>query len=99
MSPRSTGGLTGVALPTAPGEAYLYLGGPLGAGIVVAAAWAVRHLGTFALTLSVVGGQLVTATLVDMSRGLGTPWTTAASVLAIVAATALGVSRRVPAAP
>ncbi len=88
------GGLAGVALPTAPGEAYLYLGGPLGAAIVVAAAWAVRHLGTFALTLTVVGGQLVTAMLVDVSRGLGTPWTTVASVLAIVAATALGVSRK-----
>lgn len=93
-----TGGLAGVALPDAPGDWYLYLGGPLGAGIVVAAAWAVRHLGTFALTLTVVGGQLVTAMVVDVSRGLGTPWTTVASVLAIVAATALGVSRRAPAA-
>lgn len=93
------GGLHGVTLPTAPGEAYLYLGGPLGAGIVVAAAWAVRHLGTFALTLTVVGGQLVTAMLVDAGRGLGTPWTTVASVLAIVTATALGVSRKAPAAP
>lgn len=94
----AAGALRGVALPTAPGDWYLYLGGPLGAGIVVAAAWAVRHLGTFALTLTVVGGQLVTAMLVDVNRGLGTPWTTVASVLAIVAATALGVSRRAPAA-
>jgi transporter family-2 protein len=88
------GALDRATLPTSPGDWYLYLGGPLGAAIVVAAAWAVRHLGTFALTLTVVGGQLLAAMVVDLSRGLGAPWTTLASVVAIVVATALGVERR-----
>ncbi len=88
------GALDRVALPLDPAAWYLYLGGPLGAAIVVAAAWAVRHLGTFALTLTVVGGQLLAAMLVDLSRGLGAPWTTLASIAAIVAATVLGVAPR-----
>ncbi len=87
-----SGALSGTSLPSDPGAWYLYLGGPLGAAIVVAAAWAVRHLGTFALTLAVVAGQLVAAMAVDASRGLGVPWTTSASVLAIVVATTLGVT-------
>ena len=90
----AVGALDAVTLPTGPRDWYLYLGGPLGAAIVVAAAWAVRHLGTFALTLTVVGGQLLAAMAVDVSRGLGAPWTTLASVVAIVAATALGVAPR-----
>ncbi|MDO8121254.1 DMT family transporter [Isoptericola sp. b490] len=87
------GALDGVVVP-GPERWYLYLGGPLGAGIVVAAAWVVRRLGTFSLTLAVVSGQLVTAMLVDANRGLGAPWTTVASVGAVVVATALGVARR-----
>ena len=87
-----TGALTGTVLPADGADWYLYLGGPLGAGIVVAAAWAVRRLGTFALTLAVVAGQLVAAMAVDASRGLGVPWTTWASVVAIVVATVLGVT-------
>lgn len=90
----AVGALDGVALPSDAGDGYLYLGGPLGAVIVVAAAWAVRHLGTFALTLTVTFGQLVAAMVVDVSRGVGAPWTTLASVVAIVASTALGVDRR-----
>lgn len=88
------GALDGVALPIGAGDWYLYLGGPLGAVIVVAAAWAVRHLGTFALTLTIIGGQLLAAMVVDVSRGFGTPWTTVASVVAIVVATAVSVAPR-----
>ena len=87
-----TGALAGSTLPSDPGSWYVYLGGPLGAAIVVAAAWAVRRLGTFALTLAVVAGQLVAAMAVDASRGFGVPWTTGASVVAIVAATVLGIT-------
>ncbi|MCV2393669.1 DMT family transporter [Actinotalea sp. M2MS4P-6] len=89
-----TGALASTSVPTDAGSWYLYLGGPLGAGIVVAAAWAVRRLGTFALTLTVVGGQLVAALVVDLSRGMGVPWTTSASVVAIVVATTLGITPR-----
>ena len=85
----------GLVLPPAAGWT-LYLGGPLGAAIVVSAAWAVRHLGTFALTLTVIAGQLVAAMAVDLVRGLGAPWPTLAAVVAIVLATALGVTRPVP---
>jgi transporter family-2 protein len=90
----AVGALHGVTLPAAAGDWYRYLGGPLGAVIVVGAAWAVRHLGTFALTLTVIGGQLIAAMLVDLTRGLGTPWTTLASVAAIIASAALGVAPR-----
>ncbi|WP_028708922.1 DMT family transporter [Propionicicella superfundia] len=88
----AAGGFLGpVSFPAAPADWYRYLGGPLGAAIVITAAWAVRRLGTFALTLTVVGGQLLTAVVADAVRGLGVGWTTVASVVAIIAATALGV--------
>ncbi len=86
------GATAGTTVPADRGAWYLYLGGPLGAAIVVSAAWAVRRLGTFALTLAVVAGQLVAAMVVDASRGLGVPWTTTAAVVAIVVATVLGIT-------
>jgi transporter family-2 protein len=82
--------LGGVDLP-GPARWYLYLGGPLGAAITVAAAWAIRHLGTFALTLGVVGGQMLTAVVVDLVGGLGARWSTVAAVALTTAATALVV--------
>ncbi len=90
----SAGGLSEVVLPDEPSQWYLYLGGPLGAAITTASAWAVKHLGTFALTLAAVGGQLVTALVVDLARGVGTHWSTYVAVLTIAAATILGVARR-----
>ena len=88
-----SGGLGGVDLP-GPGRWYLYLGGPLGAAITVAAAWAIRHLGTFALTLGVVGGQMLTAVVVDLVGGVGVRWSTVVAVLLTTTATALVVLPR-----
>lgn len=84
------GRLGEVAMPGAD-EWWLYLGGPLGAFITVASAWAVRHLGTFALTLAAVGGQMVTAVVLDVARGVGVRWPTYAAIAAIAAATLLVV--------
>lgn len=93
----AVGRLHGVTLPSAPGQWYLYLGGPLGAAITVCAAWAIRHLGTLALTLAVVVGQMVTAVLVDVAGGVGARWSTGVAVAMIAVATALVVlPRRVP---
>jgi transporter family-2 protein len=88
----ATGGLEGVTLP---GAAYwpLYLGGPLGAAITVGAAWAVRHLGTFALTLAIVGGQMVTAIAIDVVAGVGVQWATLLAASMIIAATVTAVGR------
>ncbi|MCL2464279.1 MAG: DMT family transporter, partial [Micrococcales bacterium] len=59
-----------------PGHWYLYLGGPLGSGITVCAAWAIRHPGTFALTLGVVVGQMIAAIVIDLTTGVGARWPT-----------------------
>ncbi len=94
----AAGRLGGVSLPHGPGQWYLYLGGPLGAAITVAAAWAIRHLGTLALVLAVVVGQMVTAVLVDLVVGVGAHGSTYVAVALITAATVLVVlPRRVPA--
>lgn len=95
------GRLGPVTLPGAD-HWYLYLGGPLGAAITVVSAWAVRHLGTFALTLAIVGGQMVTAIVLDVAVGLGVHWSTLVAVVLIAASTVLAVGRprtRVAAAP
>lgn len=84
------GALAGTSLP---GSGWLYLGGPLGAGIVVLSVWAVGHLGTFTLTLATVGGQLAAALVVDLVAGVAVSPATVASVAAISVATALGVGR------
>jgi transporter family-2 protein len=92
----AAGWLHGVALP-GPGRWYLYLGGPLGAAITVGAAWAIRHLGTLALTLAVVVGQMLTAVLVDLAGGVGARWSTGVAVAMIAVATVLVVlPRRTP---
>ena len=90
----ATGRLHGVSLPDQPGQWYLYLGGPLGAAITVCAAWSIRHLGTFALTLGVVVGQMVTAVGVDLVSGIGARWSTYLAVAMITAATVLVVLPR-----
>lgn len=73
---------------------WLYLGGPLGALITIAAAWAVRSLGTFVLTLTVVCGQLVMAVVLDLAGPVGLRWQTVAATLAVAAATLLVVVKR-----
>jgi transporter family-2 protein len=94
----ATGHLHGVHLPGL-GQWWLYLGGPLGAAITVCAAWAIRHLGTFALSLGVVVGQMVTAVIVDLATGVTTHWATFLAVVLVTGATLLVVApRRVVAA-
>ena len=93
------GGLHGVALPDEPHQWYLYLGGPIGTAITAAAAWAVRHVGTFAMALGVVVGQMVTAVVVDLLTGVGAHPSTLAAVALVAVATVLVVlPRRTPTA-
>jgi transporter family-2 protein len=73
---------------------WLYLGGPLGCGITATSAWAIRHLGTFALTPSIVVGQLVAAVVIDLVTGGGVGALTYVSVVLSIAATLLVVVRR-----
>jgi transporter family-2 protein len=93
----ASGTLGDVALPDLLDHWYLYLGGPLGAAITVGAAWAVRHLGTFALTLAVVGGQMVTALVIDLFTSAGLHWSTVVAAAMIAGATVMVVGRRRPA--
>lgn len=90
----ATGRLGTVTLPAQPGQWYLYLGGPLGAAITVLAAWSIRHLGTFALTLGVLAGQMVAAVAVDVVWGVGARGWTYLAVAMITAATVLVVLPR-----
>lgn len=85
------GALDGVTFPPQP---YLYLGGPLGAVITIVAAWAVRHLGTFVLTLTVISGQMVAALLLDLASAAGLRWSAVLATLAVAASAALVVERR-----
>ncbi|MBN0042508.1 DMT family transporter [Cellulosimicrobium cellulans] len=84
------GGLDGVTLP---GRWWLYLGGPLGTLVTVAAAFAVRHLGTFVLTLTVVGGQMVMAVLLDVLGAVGLRWQTVVATAVVGIAVLLVVQR------
>lgn len=90
----AAGRLGTVALPDDPGRWYLYLGGPLGAAITACAAWAVRHVGTFAMALGVVVGQMASAVVVDLVVGTGTRWPTIVAVVLVTAATVLVVLPR-----
>lgn len=89
----AVGGLSDVALPSLSTDWWVYLGGPLGALITLSAAFAVRTLGTFAMTLSIVGGQLVMALALDIAGGVGASWSTIVSVLVIAASVSLTVTR------
>ncbi|MET3976754.1 DMT family transporter [Cellulosimicrobium sp. BE325] len=104
-----TGGLAGITLVcalgvplglldgvTLPAQWWLYLGGPLGTLVTVAAACAVRHLGTFVLTLTVVGGQMVMAVLLDAVGAVGLRWPTVAATAVVALAVLLAVPRRAP---
>ena len=88
-----TGGLGSVALPSVADNWQLYLGGPLGAVITVGAAWAVRHLGTFGLTLAIVGGQMAAAIVLDVVGGVGVHGATLLAASMIVGATVAAVGR------
>lgn len=89
----AVGGLSDVALPSVSSEWWVYLGGPMGAIITVSAAFAVRTLGTFAMTLSIVGGQLVMALVLDVVGGVGVGWATLLSVVIIAGSVSLTVTR------
>ena len=89
----ATGALDAVTLPGLVEHWTLYLGGPLGAGITVGAAWAVRHLGTFALTLAIIGGQMATALAIDVAGGVGVQGSTLAAAAMILVATVAAVGR------
>ncbi len=69
---------------------------PLGTLVTVAAACAVRHLGTFVLTLTVVGGQMVMAVLLDAVGAVGLRWPTVAATAVVALAVLLAVPRRAP---
>ncbi|MCL1900672.1 MAG: DMT family transporter, partial [Promicromonosporaceae bacterium] len=79
---------------TLPGwdEWWLYLGGPMGAVIVILTAWAVPRLGVFLLTLSVVGGQMLVSILLDVQRH-GVSWFTVAAAVITCAAVGLAMPR------
>lgn len=87
----AAGGLDGVTFPP---EWWLYAGGPLGAVITIAAAWAVRHLGTFVLTLTVISGQMLTALLLDVFSAGGLRLTAVLATIAVAASAVLVVERR-----
>lgn len=101
-----TGGLVGISVVCAlvapfgmfdgvsfPPQWWLYLGGPLGTVITVAAAFAVRHLGTFVLTLTVVSGQMAMAMLLDAIGVVGLQWQTLVATAAVAVAALLVVQR------
>ncbi|TGO06627.1 DMT family transporter [Serinibacter arcticus] len=87
----SAGGLDGVTFPP---QWWLYAGGPLGAVITIAAAWAVRHLGTFVLTLTVISGQMLTALLLDLLSAGGLRLTAVLATIAVASSAVLVVERR-----
>ena len=68
---------------------WMYMGGPVGAAIVLCSAWAIRRLGAFRLTLAVVAGQMVTAVLPDLATGTPVPPATVAAAITMVLATTL----------
>ncbi|PZR55141.1 hypothetical protein DNL40_01820 [Xylanimonas oleitrophica] len=82
--------LDGVRLPS---QWWLYLGGPLGTLITIAAAYAVRHLGTFVLTITVVSGQMVMALGLDVLGVVPVRWPTLVATTAVAVAALLVVQR------
>lgn len=85
------GGLDGISFPP---QWWLYAGGPLGAVITIAAAWAVRHLGTFVLTLTVISGQMLTALLLDLLSVGGLRLPAVLATIAVASSAVLVVERR-----
>jgi transporter family-2 protein len=74
-------------------HAYLYLGGPIGAGFVAVAALVVRPLGVLRLGLAVTAGQLLGGVLIDLDRGVAVA-TLAAGVLTMAAVAVSGRGAR-----
>ncbi|MDR0481837.1 MAG: DMT family transporter [Cellulomonadaceae bacterium] len=87
------GGLSGLSLPGVH-QWWLYLGGPLGAIATVISAWAVRRLGVFMMTLSLVGGQMLTSILIDAVRQGAISWPTVIAALVICGAVVLAMPRK-----
>lgn len=91
----ATGALDGMTLP---GQWWLYLGGISGLFVGIGGAYAVRHLGTFGLTITVLGGQMVMALVLDGLSSTGISLHTIAAT-AVVALAALLVMQRAAAGP
>lgn len=84
------GAMDGLSVPT---QGWMYLGGLFGLVVGIAGAFAVRHLGTFVLTITVLGGQMVTALTVDAFSPVGVHGLTLAATAAVVGAALLVVDR------
>ncbi len=87
------GGLDDVVLPGVD-HWWLYLGGPLGMIINAVSAWAVRRLGVFALTLSLVGGQMLMALVLDAIGVIGISWPSVLAAVVVSAAVVLAMPRK-----
>ena len=77
---------------------WMWLGGPFGAMIVVAIAYAPPRIGTFATVALLIAGQLVAGALIDAFGWLGSPripvtLTRAAGLLFVTAGAALTLKR------
>jgi transporter family-2 protein len=80
-----------------PGEWYLYLGGPIGASFVAAAAVTVHLLGVLRLGLAVVAGQLLGAVALDAAvPAPGTGLAASTLIGALLTLLAVAVSGRPP---
>jgi len=94
------GAFAGLARIDWPAAWYLYLGGPLGVGIVLALLVGVRAVGVLRTGLAIVAGQLGGAVLLDVVRpdgpGIRLP-VLAGAVLTLLAVLIAG--RRAPRAP
>lgn len=92
--------VNGLPLSRLPAEPWLYLGGPLGALLVIFSMLAVKVIGILRMALGILTGQLVGALAIDV-LALGTtpsPWLIVGLVLtaAAVAITGIGKSQAQP---
>ena len=85
-----TGAMAGLTLPS---QWWMYLGGLFGLVVGIAGAFGVRHLGTFVLTMTVLGGQMVTALTVDTFSPVGVHGLTLVATVVVVAAALLVIER------
>ena len=88
--------LVGVHVLAWPGQWWLYLGGPMGAAFVAAAAVVVRRLGVLRLGLAVTAGQLVGGVALDVLAPLGGGLHVATLVAVAMTLVAVRVSGRPP---
>jgi len=102
----SAGGFVGIALIVLgmfafgtlqntvwPTEWWLYLGGLLGFLAGVAGAFSVRHLGTFVLSITTLGGQMATGLIVDAFSPIGVHIPTLAATAAVILASLIAIQR------